>query len=84
MFRGKIFLTNIKASDLPWTKVNRTDQGSELRPYLVISVDGVERKRVRCEERPEVCRCVATLTELHIYRTRLSPPVRTGVLSSYK
>ena len=53
MFRGKIFLTNIKASDLPWTSTNRTDLGSELRPYLVISVDAVEKKRVRCEENHE-------------------------------
>ena len=50
MFRGKIFLTSISVDDLPWSNANRTSQGSELRPYLVISLDGVETKRVRCEE----------------------------------
>lgn len=50
MFRGKIFLTSISLDDLPWSNANRSSQGSELRPYMVISVDGVERQRVRWEE----------------------------------
>lgn len=54
MFRGKIFLTSISVDELPWSNANRTSQGSELRPYLVISLDGVERKRVRCEEVAQV------------------------------
>ena len=54
MFRGKIFLTGISATDLPWTNENRAYQGSELRPYLLISLDGVEKKRLRCEKDPQV------------------------------
>ena len=54
MFRGKIFLTSISVSGLPWTSENRAYQGSELRPYLLISLDGVEKKRLRCEEEPQV------------------------------
>ena len=54
MFRGKIFLTSITVEDLPWTSENRAYQGSELRPYLLISLDGLEKKRSRCEKDPQV------------------------------
>ena len=49
MFRGKIFLTSISVAELAWSS-----QDSELRPYLVILLDGVERRRVRCEEAAQV------------------------------
>ena len=54
MFRGKIVLTGVSVADLPWSEANRTSYGSELRPYLVIATDGVERKKVRCEEVAQV------------------------------
>merc|ERR1712045_446652 len=50
MFRGKIVLTGISLSNLPWSDDDRTSKSSELRPYLVIATDGGERKRGRCEE----------------------------------
>ena len=54
MFRGKIVLTGISLSNLPWSDDDRTSKSSELRPYLVIATDGEERKRVRCEENAQV------------------------------
>ena len=59
MFRGKIFLTNISVAELVWTS-----QGSELRPYLVIFLDGLERKRVKCEETPQVNLAAVKVTHL--------------------
>ena len=54
MFRGKIVLTGVSVADLPWSEANRTSYGSELRPYLVSATDREERKKVRCEENPQV------------------------------
>ena len=54
MFRGNIFLTNIRAEGLPWSNLNRMETDSELRPYLVISLDAEEKKRLRCEDNSEV------------------------------
>ena len=54
MFRGKIVLTGISLTDLPWSDDDRASKGSELRPYLVSATDREERKKVRCEENPQV------------------------------
>ena len=54
MFCGKISLQNISASDLPWSNENKTDQKSELRPYLAISVDAEHRVNVGKEELSQV------------------------------
>ena len=54
MFCGKISLINISASQLPWSNENKTDQRSDLRPYLAISVDAEHRINVGQEELSQV------------------------------
>lgn len=54
MFCGKISLQKISASDLPWSNENKTDQRSDLRPYLAISVDAEHRINVGAEELSQV------------------------------
>ena len=54
MFCGKISLSSISASDLPWSNENKTDQKSDLRPYLAISVDAEHRTNVGREELSQV------------------------------
>ena len=54
MFCGKISLLHISASQLPWSNENKTDQRSDLRPYLAISVDAEHRVNVGQEEMSQV------------------------------
>ena len=45
MFYGRIRVTLLSARDLPWNMAKGL-RDSELRPYLVISLDGREKARV--------------------------------------
>ena len=45
MFYGVIRVTLLSARDLPWNMAKGL-RDSELRPYLVISLDGREKARV--------------------------------------
>ena len=54
MFSGKISLSNLSAHHLPWSNQNKTDQKSQLRPYLAISIDASFKANIGYKESAEV------------------------------
>ena len=84
MFCGKISLLNISASQLPWSNENKTDQRSDLRPYLAISVDAEHRINVGQEEISQVSFTHYTIFSVLFYRNKNLPEILIGVTKLLK
>ena len=74
MFYGRIRVTLLSARDLPWNMAKGL-RDSELRPYLVISLDGREKARVGYQNQEVVGKQLET-------RRAINEPLRTFTVPS--